>query len=310
MTGPLVAVGDLFVDLVADLGLADPPVSFGDLSSSSNCFACIDTWAGGSALHVASAAVGAGFASGTVIGSIGGLAAGGPDAEGQFLVREAAVLGVGLLVAISPTSATGRVLALYSGRGERLLVSDRGANADLCPEDLTQDMFLAVREAAAVHVSGYTLLQPQRREAVKALAVAAREGGALVALDYAPHDLHMHLPPSELIDAIAPFVDCAFVELPLAARLAGEWTPSGAVNVPAVLAWWGSRFEHAVIHVTPGRAILRSAGRDRTIDTAYAAGTRSRGQSARVQAEILGLLWADGPRPPRSGTAPSHAGAV
>jgi len=308
VNGSLVAIGDLFVDMIVDLRAASPPVSFAALSSGSNTFARIDRVAGGSALHAAAAAAGSGFASGAVIGAIGAVLTGEPDLDGQFLAQEAMALDIRLLVALSRTSPTGRVIAVYSASGERLMVSDRGANGELGPGDLTAEMFQAARRAAAVHISGYTLLQAARREAVRALASAAKQAGALVALDYAPHDLHRHLATSDLVDWAIPFVDCAFVELPLASRLAGDRaSDTGEVDVASVLTWWGRRFEHAVLHLGPERAVVRSAGRDRTVRTTYLPGAPSRGQSARVQVRILADLVSGVRRGPLANADAAHS---
>ena len=296
MLGDLVAVGDLYVDLVVALGGAEPPVDFARLTSSSNSVAPIETAPGGTALQIAAAASAAGFRGGKAVGILGGDGGGDLDPDGAFLQRRARELGVDLLVATDARRSTGRVIILWSADGARLMISDRGANLGLDEAEVTPEMVRAVREASALHLSGYALLQRGRRAALRAMATEARAAGTIVALDYAPHDLHRFLTREQAVDAMVDVVDCAFVELPLAHRLAtGRRFDPDDVDPAGIVGWWGERFRDVVIHVSPARALVAVSGAVRDMRFAHVPGPQSRGQSARVQVEILAGLCAREP---------------
>jgi sugar/nucleoside kinase (ribokinase family) len=289
----IVTIGDLYLDTVVDLAKATPPARFTELTASSNCFSGWSRQAGGSALQVARAALAAGFARATCVGALGS-PGGEPDAAAREIANYAQDWGVTLAVAYVP-DATGEVLVVYDANGTRLMISNRGANALLNPRLLVPAMHDAVRTATAVHISGYTLLQPARWRSVRALLHTARAGDALVALDLAPHNLHRLMRKAEVLEQIID-MDCLMVEAPLLRRLAAprEVPPDAPTDVPfdvsidEAILWGASRFPLLVVQLTPDEAVIIRDGR--VVDRrrfAYESGIGSRGQSGAAQAELL-----------------------
>jgi len=99
----------------------------------------------------------------------------GADASGEQRLAELAAAGVGTgTVRRAPDAATGSIIVLVGG-GERSFLCDRGANLLLASSDV--DAAVAAGPVRHVHVSGYTLLDPQSRAAGgRALAVASEIG--------------------------------------------------------------------------------------------------------------------------------------
>ena len=301
----IVTIGDLYLDTVVDLAQAIPPTRFTELTPSSSCFTGWSRRVGGSALQVARAALAAGFAHATCVGALGS-PGGEPDAAAREIATYARDWGITLAVAYVP-DATGEVLVVYDANGTRLMISKRGANALLDPNVLAPAMHDAVRAAAAVHISGYTLLQPARWRAVRALLDTARAGDALVALDLAPHNLHRLMRKSELLERIVD-MDCVMVEVSLLRRLAAprEVPPDAPTDVPfevsvdEAIAWGESRFPQLVVHMTPDVALIVRGGR--VVDRrrfAYESGPGSRGQSGAAQAVLLAEMIRRQPGIPR-----------
>ena len=91
-------------------------------------------------------------------------------------------LGVEPALTADPGLATGTIVTLLDPDGERSFLTDRGANAKLACADLPARL---LDGAALLHLSGYALFAPGPRQAVLALAAAARGRGIPVTVDAA-----------------------------------------------------------------------------------------------------------------------------
>ena len=105
----------------------------------------------------------------------------GDDALGWALAEDFRREGVDTsLLAKRGEDSTGFVVILVTPGGERTMLSYRGANRLLSPDDIDEE---AVGRAEVLFVSGYALLEEtQRSAAIKAIEVA-REGGVKVVVD-------------------------------------------------------------------------------------------------------------------------------
>ncbi|MEW2355522.1 PfkB family carbohydrate kinase [Spirillospora sp. NPDC029432] len=103
--------------------------------------------------------------------------AGAADVESHTAALAAA--GVDARLAADPRAATGRIVVLAEG-GRRDMYTDRGANLNLSPADLPDELLDGVR---LLHVSGYSLFHPGVRDAVGGLMARARERGVAVSVD-------------------------------------------------------------------------------------------------------------------------------
>jgi ribokinase len=101
----------------------------------------------------------------------------GDDLQGRMLRTALAERGVDDALTVDRVAPSGTMLVVHEPT-ERSMAADRGANANLVPDDLPGTI-----EAAAVLVSGYLLLQAAGHEA--ALAALGRARAAHVAIDAA-----------------------------------------------------------------------------------------------------------------------------
>jgi len=125
---------------------------------------------GGSAANAAVWAAHEGFSSRTC-GRVGN------DLGGRLLTEALRERGVDPVLAMDPAAATGAMLVVHEA-GERSMVADRGANANITPADLPEPI-----AAGAVLVSGYLLLHESSHEA--ALAAIEHADAPHVAVDAA-----------------------------------------------------------------------------------------------------------------------------
>lgn len=161
----VVVVGDLATDIVAHL--AEP------LALGSDAAAVVRATGGGSGANVAAWLAVAGVAV-AFAGRVG------RDASAAPRVRELQELGVAVHAAIDHATPTGTVIVLVTPDGERTMLPDRGANANLRPADLDDRLFAAGRH---LHLSGYTLFTPSCRAAALHALHRARQAGMTVSLD-------------------------------------------------------------------------------------------------------------------------------
>jgi sugar/nucleoside kinase (ribokinase family) len=104
----------------------------------------------------------------------------GDDVAGRRIRDELTAGGVTCAFTVDPEAATGCVVALVDGHGERSMLNDRGANARLRAEDLDPAVLAG---AAHLHLSGYVLLDESSRPAGVAALAAARAAGVTTSVD-------------------------------------------------------------------------------------------------------------------------------
>ena len=78
------------------------------------------------------------------------------------------------------TAPSGVLIAIVDADGERSFLTDRGANLNLCAEDLPLSLLDGID---LLMVSGYSFFTPGPRAAVMALLKAARDRGIATAID-------------------------------------------------------------------------------------------------------------------------------
>jgi len=161
VSGPIVVVGDVMVDVVVRLS--------GPIAHGSDTPAEIVERGGGAAANVAVWLARAG-APVVLVGRVG------DDAAGRAVVSALRDEGVEVRVAVDPRRPTGTCVVLVAPDGERSMLPDRGANAALAPPPLPAD-------AAHLHVAGYALLDPGARPAALAALAAARAAGVPTSVD-------------------------------------------------------------------------------------------------------------------------------
>ena len=161
-TKPAIGViGDLVDDVVVRFG--------GPINVASDTASVIHRRRGGSAANVAVAVVAAG-GSARFIGQVG------EDDAGAALVRS--LEHVGVETRVHRGGRTGTVVVLLADDGERTMLTDRGASADLTDPDPAW-----LDGLAAVHVPLYSLLTGPMATTAATLISWAHDRGLLVSID-------------------------------------------------------------------------------------------------------------------------------
>lgn len=164
MTGRVLVVGDIMTDVIVR--------PEGPLVRGSDRRAAIHTRPGGSAANQACwlAHYGVDVA---LAGKVGAADLGRIEAELRRVGVEPRLGG-------DATASTGTLVTLLDPDGERSFLTDRGANDTLASSDLPSTLLDGV---ALLHVSGYALVTPGPRDAVRALMHAAGVRGLTITVD-------------------------------------------------------------------------------------------------------------------------------
>jgi sugar/nucleoside kinase (ribokinase family) len=176
----VVVVGDLMVDVLAAMS--------GPLVRGSDTPADVSTHGGGSAANVAAWLAEAGVHT-TYVGQVG------DDALGRDALAALAAGGVDVRAGVSDRP-TGSCVVLVEPGGERSMLPDTGANATLRPEHLPEDAF---RPGTHLHLSGYTLLNDESRDAAMAALALAARAGMTVSVDPSSTALIERFGPTEFL---------------------------------------------------------------------------------------------------------------
>ncbi|MDE3191605.1 MAG: sugar kinase [Acidobacteriota bacterium] len=184
------ALGDVMLDVI--VRLEEPLAPGGDVRAATRA------GAGGQAANVAAWAVALG-ARGRCV------AKRGADATGELVVRELAERGVEVAGPVA-RGATGVVVSVVGGDGDRALASDRGVAPSFAPEELDPAW---LEGCDVLHLSGYALLREPISDTALAAARLARGRGARVSVDVAAWTEIRTFGPvrfRELLDTIGPDV--------------------------------------------------------------------------------------------------------
>ncbi len=186
----IVSVGDLLVDAVCWL---QQPLRRGTDAFSSTSF-----HRGGSAANVAHFVA----TLGSPIRFVGAV---GDDLLGRSLVDELRVVGVEVCAPIIAGRSTGTVIVLVEPDGERTMVPDRGASAELCNPDPTW-----LDGATVLHVPLYAFGIEPLATTAKTLIEWAHQREIIVSIDMSSVALIDQLGPT-MIDALAQLLQPSIV---------------------------------------------------------------------------------------------------
>jgi sugar/nucleoside kinase (ribokinase family) len=146
----------------------------------------------------------------------------GDDLAGRRIRDELTAGGVRCAFTVDPEAATGCVVALVDGSGERSMLNDRGANARLRASDLDPGVLSG---AAHLHLSGYVLLDESSGPAGLAALAAAREAGLTTSVD--PQAAAMITDAAEFLELVRG-VDLLLPNATELALLTGSRDPASA----------------------------------------------------------------------------------
>ncbi|GAA1824223.1 sugar kinase [Luedemannella flava] len=231
LPGRVLVVGDIVTDVLA----AHPA----PLAAGADTAARIRVTGGGSAANTAAWLV----AEGVPVELVG---VAGDDAAGEERLVELSRTGVDCArVRRAPGAATGCVVVLVTG-DERTMLSDRGANALLRPDDV--DAPVRDPDVIHVHVSAYVLLDPVTRAAGRHALTTARELGRTTSVGAASAVALRAVPDFNDLVRGVDLLLCNADE----ARALLRRPASGGDSLEALAAAVSAHVRHAV--VTSGRA--------------------------------------------------------
>lgn len=204
----IVVVGDIVTDVVAMLS--------GPLAAGSDTPAGIRVTGGGQAANTAAWLAWRGHPV-TLVGAVGA------DDAGRSRLAELTGLGVRCAVRRYPDTPTGTVIVL-AGNGERTMITERGANLRLAPDDVAAAL-AETPDAAHLHLSAYTLLDAGSREAGRRALVTARERGLTTSVDAASAEPLRRVGPAAFLTWVRD-ADLLLANADEAAVLAGPGSPA------------------------------------------------------------------------------------
>lgn len=266
----VVVLGDVFWDHVSDISTDTGALAELSVGAGYDTVGPITGEAGGGGLQFAVAAR-QHWSEVTLLGKVG------RDQAGADVARYLDANGVHALLAHDDHRPTGHSLIVYFSEDRRFMVSDAGANTTLCDADVTAAMRTAIDSASLLHVSGYLLMQDERRAVVLDLMAAARDAGTTVALDLVPHDLDRFVDTSTVLPKVLANTDWLLAAESTARRVLGEYT----------LAQLSDDGRSVAIYPHPSQAVVWHDGERHELSFDYHPGGRSRGQSAHSQARLL-----------------------
>jgi len=199
-------VGDVMTDVVAAPG--------GPIALGTDTTARIATHPGGSAGNLAAWLGHLGVAT-TLVARVGEDAAAW---HAEALRRH----GVVPALALDAERPTGTVVVLVDPEGERTMLTQRGANLALAPEDLPSPLG---RAGDVLHLSGYALLAEGPREAALAALESARATGMEISVDPASAAYLREAGPERFL-AWTTGADVLFPNLDEGRALTGEEAPA------------------------------------------------------------------------------------
>ena len=297
-----VAFGEILVDFVCDLEASafdsitealDAYMRVGE-PTQLEIFGPLQIEVGGAALQFAAAAKMMGFETSSLIGKIGGTGEGMPDWPGAQAIAYLESRGVEHQLKIDQNAQTSRAMILYFRPGRRLMISDGPTKLTFSTEDISPAMIEKLHTADLVHVSGYTLLRPNGREAITAILRIAKEKPCVVVLDIVPHSFYKHMSFDSLLGITRDLVDWVVIEAPGAHRLVG-WGPLDKHNITSTVIndltrTLASQFPSVALCVKNDEfAIFHQGVFSKFVPAKnhFKPGAEARGYSARTQAELL-----------------------
>lgn len=118
-------------------------------------------------------------------------------ADREMLVGHFKALGVEAVLAGDRDRPSGAIVTIVAPDGERSFLTDRGANAALCRDDLQPGLLDGI---CRLIVSGYALFEPGPRDATVALMAAARVRGIAIIVDPASVGFLEEAGPGNFLD--------------------------------------------------------------------------------------------------------------
>jgi sugar/nucleoside kinase (ribokinase family) len=100
--------------------------------------------------------------------------------DADYHRQQLAAAGVRPHLAVDPDAETGSIVVMVGPDGERTMFTDRGANHQLCDDDIPDRL---LDQAQVLHLTGYTFFEPALLPVALRLLARARSRGLAVTVD-------------------------------------------------------------------------------------------------------------------------------
>lgn len=174
-------------------------------------------------------------------------------ADAGFHRRELARFGVEPRLAADESAATGEIVVLVGPDGERTMITDRGANLRLRPDDVPPALLDGV---ALLHLTGYSFFASAPREVVLGLIAEAARRGVPFTVDPSSAAFLRQLAPGTFLAWTKGAAVC-FPNGDEAAALAGPAVPGGPTARPTGSGGGDPRLTAAVLARNYGAVVLK-----------------------------------------------------
>jgi sugar/nucleoside kinase (ribokinase family) len=218
-TPQVIVLGDVITDIIAR--------QTEDFISAADTRTKIDIRAGGSAANLAAWLA----TTGLKVHFVGRV---GRDPFGFFHQEELGKLGIVPHLSFDSQHSTGSsVILVDHATGERHMLTDRGANQYLSPEDIPWKLF---SRENCFHLSGYSLLEGSSREVALQMLEKARQVGMKISVDPSATSLLREIGPQQFLNWTKGAQLC-FPNLEEGQLLSGEASPEAVARFLAE--WYG-----------------------------------------------------------------------
>ncbi len=150
----------------------------------------------------------------------------GEDGFGETAKRALEAVGVRPHLAIAPGCSSGVVVALVDAAGQRSMLTDRAANAELARVHLPERLYAPGHH---LHLSGYELLYAASRPAALSLVARAKKAAMSISVDPCSAAPLMRAGATEFLSWTRGFAFCC-ANLDEAQVLSGERDPERAIE--------------------------------------------------------------------------------
>jgi sugar/nucleoside kinase (ribokinase family) len=232
-------------------------------------------------------------------------------ADAAFHRRELARFGVEPRLAADESAATGAIVVLVGPDGERTMITDRGANLRLNPDDVPAAL---LDDVALLHLTGYSFFAPGPRAAVLGLIFEASRRGVPFTVDPGSAAFLRQLAPGAFLGWTKDAAVC-FPNWDEAAVLAGLAVPGELADPsgddPRLTAVALARnYGVVVLKLGAGGAVLAVADAPPVLIPAWPA--EARDTTGAGDAFCAGFLaaWLTGAPLAEAGTAAARAAAL
>jgi len=225
--------------------------------------------------------------------------------DAAFHRRELARLGVEPRLAADESAATGAIVVLVGPDGERTMITDRGANLRLRPDDVPAALLDGV---ALLHLTGYSFFAPGPRAVALGLIAAASRRGVPVTVDPGSAAFLRQLAPGAFLAWTKGAVVC-FPNRDEAAVLA-ERAGAGGDDPSRTAATLARNYDTVVVKLGAAGAMLATGGAPPVPIPACPATVRD--TTGAGDAFCAGFLtaWLAGAQPTEAATAAARVAAI